>query len=460
MTRRASPDIQVGESAASISPSRPVVALVGRPNVGKSALFNRMLGGRKALVEDIAGTTRDRLYGDVEWREREFRLVDTGGLLLDESPPYSALIRRQVEVAIEEAQVILFVVDAKEGPTAGDLDVADVLRRTAKPVLLLANKAESAPRREAAVQFYELGLGEPIPVSAHHGQGVADVMDMVVEMAPSSPAAEAAEAAEGLAIAIVGRPNVGKSMLLNAILGEERVIVSDEPGTTRDSIDTPFEFQGKRLLLLDTAGIRRRGRVQRGVEKHSVMRAERAVERADVALLLMDAAEGVAAQDTHIAGLIAEAYVGLVVVVNKWDLMDPAPAVRKQFDRVVRQRLRFAPWAPVRFISAKEVTGIDGLLVEALKAGEERRKRVSTGELNAVVQRAIGERGPPSVGGRKLKVLYCTQVQAAPPTFVFFVNDASLLHFSYRRYIENRLRRVFEFAGTPLRLVFKGRGGR
>ena len=457
MTRRASPDIQAGEGATLTSPSRPVVALVGRPNVGKSALFNRMLGGRKALVEEIAGTTRDRLYGDVEWREREFRLVDTGGLLLDESPPYSALIRRQVEVAIEEAQVILFVVDAKDGLTAADLDVADVLRRTAKPVLLLANKAESGSRREAAVQFYELGLGEPIPVSAYHGQGVADVMDMVVEMAPASPAVEAAEA---LAIAIVGRPNVGKSMLLNAILGEERVIVSDEPGTTRDSIDTPFRFQEQELLLLDTAGIRRRGRVQRGVEKHSVLRAERAVERADVALLLMDAGEGVAAQDTHIAGLIADAYVGLVLVVNKWDLIDPAPTFRKQFERVVRHRMRFAPWAPLCFISAKEGMGIDGLLAEALKVGEERRKRVSTGELNAVVQRAIGERGPPSVGGRKLKVLYCTQVQAAPPTFVFFVNDASLLHFSYRRYIENRLRRVFGFAGTPLRLVFKGRGGR
>lgn len=457
MTRRASPDIQAGEGATLTSPSRPVVALVGRPNVGKSALFNRMLGGRKALVEEIAGTTRDRLYGDVEWREREFRLVDTGGLLLDESPPYSALIRRQVEIAIEEAQVILFVVDAKEGLTAADLDVADVLRRTAKPVLLLANKAESGSRREAAVQFYELGLGEPIPVSAHHGQGVADVMDMVVEMAPASPAVEAAEA---LAIAIVGRPNVGKSMLLNAILGEERVIVSDEPGTTRDSIDTPFQFQEQELLLLDTAGIRRRGRVQRGVEKHSVLRAERAVERADVALLLMDAGEGVAAQDTHIAGLIADAYVGLVLVVNKWDLIDPAPTFRKQFERVVRHRMRFAPWAPLCFISAKEGMGIDGLLAEALKVGEERRKRVSTGELNAVVQRTIGERGPPSVGGRKLKVLYCTQVQAAPPTFVFFVNDASLLHFSYRRYIENRLRRVFGFAGTPLRLVFKGRGER
>ena len=457
MTAQEKTDSQLEETATLTPPSKPVVALVGRPNVGKSALFNRMLGGRKALVEDIAGTTRDRLYGDVEWQQKEFRLVDTGGLLVGESAPYSALIRQQVELAIEEAQVILFVVDAKEGITAADLDVADVLRRAAKPVLLLANKAENWTRREAAVEFYELGLGEPIPVSAYHGQGVADVLDMVVELAPAPATVETAEA---LSIAIVGRPNVGKSMLLNAILGEERVIVSDEPGTTRDSIDTLFEFQGQRLLILDTAGIRRRGRVQRGVEKHSVLRAERAVEKADVAFLLMDAAEGVAAQDTHIAGLVADAHVGLVLVVNKWDLMDPSPNVRKQFERVVRLRTRFAPWAAVRFISAKEGTGIDGLLAEALKVGEERRKRVGTGELNAMVQRAIEERGPPSVHGKKLKVLYCTQVQVAPPTFVFFMNDASLLHFSYRRYLENRLRRVFGFAGTPLKMVFKSRGER
>ncbi len=457
MTAQDKTDSQLEETATLTPPSKPVVALVGRPNVGKSALFNRMLGGRKALVEDIAGTTRDRLYGDVEWQQKEFRLVDTGGLLVDESAPYSALIRQQVELAIEEAQVILFVVDAKEGITAADLDVADVLRRAAKPVLLLANKAENWTRREAAVEFYELGLGEPIPVSAYHGQGVADVLDMVVELAPAPAAAETAEA---LSIAIVGRPNVGKSMLLNAILGEERVIVSDEPGTTRDSIDTLFEFQGHRLLILDTAGIRRRGRVQRGVEKHSVLRAERAVEKADVAFLLMDAAEGVAAQDTHIAGLVADVHVGLVLVVNKWDLMDPSPNVRKQFERVVRLRTRFAPWAAVRFISAKEGTGIDGLLAEALKVGEERRKRVGTGELNAMVQRAIEERGPPSVHGKKLKVLYCTQVQVAPPTFVFFVNDAALIHFSYRRYLENQLRRVSGFAGTPLKMVFKSRGER
>jgi GTP-binding protein len=431
-----------------------VVALVGRPNVGKSALFNRMLRGRKALVEDIPGTTRDRLYGDVEWRGRRLRLVDTGGLLLDGSLPYITLIREQVSLALEEAHVILFVVDAREGPTSADFDVAEMLRRTAKPVLLLANKAESEARREAAVQFYELGLGEPIPVSAHHGHGVADVMDILVEMVPSEGEVEAETA---LAFAIVGRPNVGKSMLLNAILGEERVIVSEEPGTTRDTVDTIFEFEGKRLTLVDTAGIRRRGRVERGVEKHSVLRARQAIERADVGLLLMDAAQGVIAQDAHIAGDIVDALAGLVLVVNKWDLIDPAPAYRKDFERRVRQRMRFASWAPVCFVSAKERTGIDDLLREAVKVGEERQKRVATGELNAAVQRAIGNRAPPSVRGRKLKVLYVTQAERAPPTLIFFVNDASLLHFSYQRYLENQLRRAFSFQGTPLKLVFKSR---
>jgi len=453
MTKHIAPEAL--EGPADTTSGRPVVALVGRPNVGKSALFNRMLGGRKALVEDAAGTTRDRLYGDVEWSGREFRVVDTGGLLLDGSLPYSDLVRNQVEVAAAEATIILFLVDAKEGLTAGDLDVADLLRRTAKPVLLLANKAESEYRQDAAVQFYELGLGEPIPVSAVHGLGVADVMDMVVEMLPATTAREPSAA---LSIAIVGRPNVGKSMVLNAILGEERVIVSDMPGTTRDTIDTPFDYEGRKLLLLDTAGMRRRGRIERGVEKHAVLRAQRAAQRADVALVLFDVSEGLKAQDTHIAGLIAESYVGMVLVANKWDLIPPEAADRKGIERRVRYRLRFAPWAPLCFASAKERTGIDEVLGEALKAGAERQRRVATAEVNAVVHRAIGERGPPATRGKKLKVLYVTQVQASPPTFVFFVNDASLLHFSYQRYLENQLRRAFSFAGTPLKLVFKNRG--
>jgi GTP-binding protein len=432
-----------------------MVALVGRPNVGKSALFNRMLGGRKALVEEAAGTTRDRVYGDVEWRGKRFRIVDTGGLLLDGSLPYSELVRGQVETAAAEAEVILFVVDAKEGLTAGDRDVADRLRRVAKPVLLVANKTESEYRRESAVEFYGLGLGEPIAVSALHGMGVADLMDTLADMLPESAASEQAAA---LSIAIVGRPNVGKSMLTNAILGEERVIVSETPGTTRDSIDTPFEYAGNRLTLIDTAGIRRRGRVEVGVEKHAVMRAQAAAQRADVALVLIDAGEGLTAQDAHIAGLVAEGFVGMVLVANKWDLAPPESAYRKEFSRIVRHRLRFAPWAPLCFVSAKERTGIEPMLTEALHVGEERQKRLPTAEVNAAIQRAIGERSPPSTRGRKLKVLYVTQAQTAPPTFVFFVNDASLLHFSYQRYLENQLRKAYGFEGTPLRLIFKSRG--
>jgi len=455
MSRRTRTETKPAEQPASPAAGYPVVALVGRPNVGKSALFNRMLGGRKALVEEAAGTTRDRVYGDVEWRGKRFRIVDTGGLLMDGSLPYSELVRSQVEVAADEAEVILFVVDGKEGLTAGDRDVADRLRRVAKPVLLVANKTESEYRRESAVEFYELGFGEPIAVSALHGMGVGDLMDMLADMLPESVTPEPATV---LSIAIVGRPNVGKSMLTNAILGEERVIVSETPGTTRDSIDTPFEYGGHKLTLIDTAGIRRRGRVEVGVEKHAVMRAQAAAQRADVALVLIDAGEGLTAQDAHIAGLVADSFVGLVLVANKWDLAPPEPAYRKEFSRIVRHRLRFAPWAPLCFVSAKERTGIEAMLAEALHVGEERQKRLPTAEVNAIVQRAIGDRSPPSTRGRKLKVLYVTQAQTAPPTFVFFVNDASLLHFSYRRYLENQLRKAYGFEGTPLRLIFKSRG--
>jgi GTP-binding protein len=456
MSRRRSPaEPQPAEKQSTTAPEAPVVALVGRPNVGKSALFNRIIGGRKAIVEEAAGTTRDRVYGDVEWLGKRFRLVDTGGLLVDGLLPYSELVRAQVEVAATEAEVVLFVVDGKDGLTAADRDVAERLRHIHRPVLLVANKTESEFRRESAVEFYELGLGEPIAVSALHGMGVGDLMDMVADMLPKTPLSAPSTA---LSIAIVGRPNVGKSMLTNAILGEERVIVSETPGTTRDSIDTPFEYRGQQLTLIDTAGIRRRGRIEVGVEKHAVMRAQAAAQRANVALVLIDGGEGLTAQDAHIAGLVADSHVGMVLVVNKWDLSPPEPVYRKELSRIVRHRLRFAPWAPLCFVSAKESTGIDAMLAEALHVGEERNKRLPTAEVNAVVQRAIGHRSPPSTKGKKLKVLYVTQAQIAPPTFVFFVNDASLLHFSYRRYLENQLRKTYGFDGTPLNLIFKSRG--
>jgi GTP-binding protein len=441
-----------GEAAAA-----SVVAIVGRPNVGKSALFNRMVRGRVAIVEDLPGTTRDRLYGDVEWRGRVFRLVDTGGLDLEARGSLSDQVRQQVQAAVDEAAVVLFVVDSSQGVTAGDWEVADVLRRTAKPVLTLANKAESRTRQEGTVEFYELGLGQPLAVSAQHGTGVADVLDLLIDILPPAAAAEEAEA---LRVAIVGRPNVGKSLLLNAILGEERAIVSEMPGTTRDSVDTPFEYLGQRLVLVDTAGIRRRGHVEAGVESHAVLRARRAVERADVALLVLEGPEGVTAQDAHIAGYVAEAFCGLVLVANKWDLVPGNGSNRQEFERVARERLRFAAWAPLCFASAKERTGLPSLLEQALRVGEERRRRIPTAGLNALLQRAIAEKPPPTRSGGRLKLLYVTQAQAAPPTFVFFVNEASRMHFSYRRHLERVLRQAFGFQGNPLRLIFRSRGER
>ncbi len=434
---------------------RPAVAIVGRPNVGKSTLFNRLLGGRKAIVEDVPGTTRDRLYGEAEWGPHSFVLIDTGGLEPSAAEGYSLLIRRQVETALAEADVVLFLVDASEGLTATDVEIAAELRQAKKPVLLLANKADNEARRSAAVEFYELGLGDPIPISAYHDLGLAEVRDRLDELLP--PAAAEAPVEE-LRLAVVGRPNVGKSLLVNAVLGQERVLVSAEPGTTRDAVDTPFTYRDKALVLIDTAGIRRPGRVGRGLEKYSVMRAREAIDRCDVGIVLLDATQGLAAQDLHIAGDVAEAHKGLIVAVNKWDLMEDTEESREAFaDRVLR-RLRFAPWAPLAFVSAKTGLNIDGLLGLALEVGETRSLRVPTAEVNAAVREAVAARPPPSSGRRAVRILYATQAEVRPPTFVLFVNDASLLHFSYRRYLENAIRRRFGFEGTAIRLVFRSRG--
>jgi GTP-binding protein len=433
----------------------PVVAIVGRPNVGKSALFNRVVGGRPALVEDLAGTTRDRIYGDAEWRGKAFRIVDTGGLEPEVAGTYTPLVRAQVELALREAEIVLFVVDAISGITAADLEVADLLRRTSKPVLVLANKAETPERESAAVAFYELGLGEPIPISAHHGHGVADVLDMIFD---SLPPAEVAEREEGLRLAIVGRPNVGKSSLLNAVLGEERVIVSEVPGTTRDVIDTPFSFDGRPLVLIDTAGLRRRGAIEPGVEKHSTLRARRALERAEVALCVFDLAEGFTAQDAHVVGFALEAARGIIVVANKWDLVRDGEWTQEDHERRLRWKLKFAPWISIRFVSAREATGIRELLAEAVRIGDERQRHIETGSLNQAIRRAVAEKPPPTPSkGKRIKLLYVTQAEVNPPTFVFFLNDASGVHFSYRRYMENVIRRAFGFEGTAIRLVFRGR---
>lgn len=454
---------QAPASLPAPAPPRPVVAIVGRPNVGKSSLFNRLVGQRRALVEDLPGTTRDRVSADVEWSGRSLRLIDTGGLEAPDEGPFAALVRRQIAQAIAEADAILFVVDAREGVTAADLDIAELLRRTAKPVLLVANKVDN-PRRELEVtQFYELGFGDPVPVSAYHDLGIAELLDDLLALLPEQTSPGPTEAAEGrgeglgLRLAIIGRPNVGKSALLNAIVGDERVIVSEIPGTTRDVIDTALQYAGQTITLLDTAGIRRAGRIEPGVERHSVERARAALARADVALCVMDATEPGTAQDTHIVGMAEEAYTGIVLVLNKMDLLPPGPETRARLTTLVRARFKFVPWAPIAFVSAKTGEGLRELLDLALAVGRERTRRVPTGELNRLVHRVVAEHAPPSVRGKRLKVLYVTQAEVSPPTFVFFVNDASLLHFSYERYLENRLREAFGFTGTPLRLVFRGR---
>ncbi|MFA5367470.1 MAG: ribosome biogenesis GTPase Der [Dehalococcoidia bacterium] len=435
--------------------TKPIVAIIGRPNVGKSTLFNRLVGRRVAIVEDEPGTTRDRLYADVTWKDKSFSIVDTGGLLADPSTAVEELIKHQAATAIEEADVIIFVIDVLDGITVVDKDLAELLRRSGKPLVLAANKADNEQRGYSAAQFYELTLGDPVPISAYHGTGIHDLMDAVASHLPEVHA-DAEQAV--MKIAIVGRPNVGKSMLLNAILGKERVIVSDKPGTTRDAIDTIFEWNGERILIIDTAGIRRRGRIDRGIERYSVDRASQAIERSDVAILVTEATDMLTAQDLHIAGFACEAYKGLVVVVNKWDLVE-GQSDKRQCLSEIRGKLKFIPDIPVVFISALHGSGIKNVLKATRAVYEERCKRIPTAYLNNAVRDVIAAHAPPSVRGRKLNITYTTQAEINPPTFVFSINDKSLLHFSYERYLENQLRRNFGFRGTPLKLVFRQKGG-
>lgn len=433
----------------------PNLAIVGRPNVGKSSLFNRLVGRRIALVEDLPGTTRDRIVADLDWHGRPIRITDTGGLETAPQGLYPRLIREQIETAMREADGILFVVDGRDGLTAEDYAVADLLRRATQPVTLVANKVDNDSRELDAVQFYELGLGDPVPVSAFHGHGVDEMIDIALDQVQQR-GSEPAASANGPALAIVGRPNAGKSALLNALLGQERVIVSEVPGTTRDAIDTVLEYEGQTLTLIDTAGIRRRGHIEPGVERHSVMRASDAVHRCDVAVVLMDATDPATAQDTHIAQIADEAYKGLVLTVSKVDLLHGA--YKQDVTSLLRQRFRFVPWAPIAFTSAKEATGLNDLMRLALQAAEQRHLRVATGPMNNLLQRAMVEHPPRSVQGRRLKLLYATQADVCPPTLVMFVNDVRLLHFSYRRYLENRLRQAYGFVGTAIHLIFKSRG--
>ncbi len=434
--------------------SKPIVAIVGRPNVGKSTLFNRLIGEPVAITEDKPGTTRDRLYGDADWNGRDFIVVDTGGLAPGEDETMARAIRDSVEVAMSEADAIVFLVDAKEGLTADDIAVAELLRRTSKPTVLAANKAESAHRRLTSTEFYELGLGEPIPVSSLQGLGTGDMLDALVAVLPPAEA-EPEEDDVALRLAIVGRPNVGKSSLLNALLGFERVMVSEVPGTTRDATDTLLDHNGQKIMLIDTAGIRRRGHVKGSIEKYSVMRAVRAISRADVAALVIDATEPLTAQDLHVAGYIQEAKKGMILVINKWDLVEKTSTTMKEYTEQVRRELNFMPYVPALFVSAKTKQRVHKIVDEALRIVEERQRRIPTGQLNAVMQEALRSHPPMASKGKPLRLKYVTQAATEPPTFVFFVNDRELVHFSYQRFLENRLREAFGFQGATLRLVFR-----
>lgn len=492
----------------------PIVAFVGRPNVGKSTLFNRVVGdARAAIVEDRARTTRDRMYGDAEWNGRRFVVVDTGGLEIAPGDPIEEQVQLQARLAISEADVIVLLVDAVTGLTPADAEAAELLRRATKPVLVAANKADNEKRELDAAEFYRLGWEDTFAISANHGRGVADLLDAVVWALPPESEAEiarkareaeadawakdasagrlepfivgesaddqpeeddqlvpetelaarwdaqmAAEADEPPAIAFVGRPNVGKSSLLNALLGSERTIVSSTPGTTRDAIDTTIPWGRSEIVLIDTAGIRRRGRVASGpaAEKYSTMRALKAISRSDVAVLVLDAADGLTAQDAHVAGYVIEEGRGLVIAVNKWDVVEDK--THKSFDEFVaalRRELAFIDYAPIVSISAKTGQRVQKVLELAVDVWGERRKRISTGELNRLLREAV-ERNPPAVvHGRRAKIRYATQAGVAPPTFVLFATDPASIHFSYRRYLENRFREAYGFDGTPIRLVFR-----
>ncbi len=435
---------------------KPVVAIVGRQNVGKSTLLNRVVQKRLAITSDVPGTTRDRIMADVNWEGRNFIIVDTGGLPPRPESEIDQAVMQQVDEAISAADTIVFLVDVKDGVTPFDEEIAARLHRTGKPVLLAVNKVDNEKLEAAVPEFYRLGLGEPVPISAYHNEGVAGLMDRIVATLPEKEAAVAGETAPVVKLAIVGHPGVGKSMLLNAFLKEKRAIVSSKPGTTRDTIDSLIDFQGQNVLLIDTAGIRRRGQVAPGVEKYSVIRSLEAIDRADVALLVIDATEPATAQDTHVAGYIRDAGKGILVLVNKWDTVENRD--EKAWADALRDKFNFVPYAPILFISAQEKWGIDRIIPEAVEVYRERQKRVPTEELNEVLQRAMAAHPPAHVGKKLLKIFSASQSGVNPPSITFNVNDPKLVHFSYQRYLENQLRQAFGFMGTPLTLEFKARG--
>lgn len=451
--------------------TRPVVALVGRPNVGKSTLFNRLSGEPRAIVDDVPGTTRDRLFGESSWNGIPFDIIDTGGIdpsssrkdpLSVGSADYITQIRSQAEMAVRESDVILFVVDAASGVTPADEEVAGMLRRNQKmvegkltpPILLVVNKADSAGLRSNAVDFHALGIGEPYALSALHGTGTGDLLDELVALFP--PKEEEVED-ESIKVAIVGKPNVGKSSLLNRLVGEERAIVSPIAGTTRDATDTKLTFGDIDVTLIDTAGIRKRGKVEPGVEKYSVIRSMRSIERADVAILVLDATVPLSAQDAHIAGYILEAWKSAVVVVNKWDAVEKDTYTMAEYTAKIMEDLKFMDYVPILFISAKTNQRVDQVMPMVIRVQEERLARLTTSQLNRIIQSAQDAHASPAHKGRSLRMYYGTQVRSDPPTFLIYVNDPSLAHFTYIRYIENCIRKEYHFIGTPIRVIMRPR---
>ncbi|WP_219836518.1 ribosome biogenesis GTPase Der [Paenibacillus sp. R14(2021)] len=430
--------------------SKPIIAIVGRPNVGKSTIFNRVIGDRLAIVEDKPGVTRDRLYGSGEWNGRAFSIVDTGGIEIDGEDEIMKSVRMQAELAIEEADVIIFMVDAKAGLTHADDEVAQMLLRSRKPIVVAVNKVDNLNRRDDIYEFYNLGFGDPIAISGSHGMGIGDLLDAAVEKLPEIEEEHYDD--DVIRVALIGRPNVGKSSLVNALLGEERVIVSDVAGTTRDAIDTPFERDGQKYVLIDTAGMRKRGKVYETTEKYSVMRALKAIERADVVLVLINGEEGIIEQDKHIAGYAHEAGKAAVFVVNKWDVVEKDDKTMQHFEQKIRDHFLFMTYAPIIFLSALTKSRLHKLLPVVCHVSEQHALRIPTHLLNDVVSDAIAFNPPPSDKGKRLRINYATQVAVKPPTIVLFANDPDMMHFSYERYLENKIRAAFHFEGTPVRI--------
>ncbi|MBC8016304.1 MAG: ribosome biogenesis GTPase Der [Sporomusaceae bacterium] len=435
--------------------NKPIVAIVGRPNVGKSTLFNYIGQKRVSIVEDTPGVTRDRIYLDAEWLDREFTMIDTGGIELESTDKILTSMRYQAKLAIDEADAILFVVDGKVGLTSADEAVAVILRNARKPVLLVVNKVDNMKKANDIYEFYNLGLGEPIPISAANALNIGDLLDEVVKCLPNEEIIP--DDSEKIRVAIIGRPNVGKSSLVNILVGEERVIVSDIAGTTRDAIDTHFTKDETEFILIDTAGMRRKARIDEPIERYSVMRALRAVDRSDVVLMVIDAVAGVTEQDKKIAGYAHDAGKACVIVVNKWDLMEKDSKTTLRYTENIRTELAFMQYAPVLFVSALTKQRIPRITELVKFVAEQHTMRVSTSVLNQVIEDAISINPPPSQHGKRLKIMFTTQPNVKPPTFVFFVNDQEIMHFSYLRFLENKLRESFGFEGTPLKLVVRGR---